>query len=124
MYPLCFTVEGLPTSLIILNLEGNPCQQSTGYKEAILSHCPLLSQLDDVPLTLDERRDAGHDVVSESDDSDDEIEQGAASYNYNRPFDAQVVGMQIISMFCTCCASVCVYMSISRCMFRENRIVW
>ena len=89
--------EELPKSLVILSLVGNPCQSMPGYRESILRHCVHLSQLDDVPLTLDERRSAGHEVVSDSEDESDNEDMPGAAYDPSKPFDAQILGMVINS---------------------------
>ena len=85
-------VEELPTTLMILNLEGNLCQQTEGYRDSILRHCHQLSQLDNELLDVDERRAAGHEIVSDSEGSDEENSEQLTPYNYQQPFDAKVVG--------------------------------
>lgn len=80
---------------MILSLAGNPCQSKPGYRESILRHCVHLSQLDDDPLTLEERRSAGHDVISDSEDESDTEDVGAAAYDPSKPFEAQIIGMTI-----------------------------
>lgn len=86
-------VEELPESLVILSLEGNACQLMDNYHEDVVKHCTKLSQLDGQELSIDERREAGQELSSESEGSEDGEEEGAQStYNYHQPFDAQVVG--------------------------------
>ncbi|KAK6166372.1 hypothetical protein SNE40_023084 [Patella caerulea] len=56
-------IEELPNSLIILNLENNPCTEKTGYsqyREKVIQHLPELLQLD------------GEDVRRPEDDEDEE----------------------------------------------------
>ncbi|PIK56688.1 hypothetical protein BSL78_06410 [Apostichopus japonicus] len=65
--------EQFPKSLMILNLTGNPCFAKNGYRLEVIKSLPRLKQLDGEMVTDKERREAGHEIVSESDeDSDDD----------------------------------------------------
>lgn len=83
----------MPVSLFIISLEANPCQHQPQYRKSILTRCAKLFQLDGERLTVAERRAAGHDV--ETDSEDDETEQGATSITQadkSQLFDAEVSG--------------------------------
>ncbi|XP_067934718.1 leucine-rich repeat-containing protein 46-like [Watersipora subatra] len=86
-------VDELPASLVILNLEGNPCQLQSGYRGSILKRCHKLSQLDDELLTVEERRAADHEVSSESEEDEQNSAEMTKPYNYNKPFDAEIIGV-------------------------------
>ncbi|XP_038045204.1 leucine-rich repeat-containing protein 46-like [Patiria miniata] len=74
-----FNTDELPKTLLILNMEGNPCSQQPEYRKRILLAFPNLKQLDGDDVTRQERLEAGCDALApSSDEADDEedIEDG------------------------------------------------
>ncbi|KAK3596341.1 hypothetical protein CHS0354_038741 [Potamilus streckersoni] len=65
-------VDEIPQSVIILNLKENPCTKLPDYRGRIIQDLPRLKQLDEVEITKSEKKEAGHEVSSDSEEDEDE----------------------------------------------------
>ncbi|KAL3832272.1 hypothetical protein ACJMK2_023931 [Sinanodonta woodiana] len=65
-------VDEIPQSVIILNLKENPCTKLPDHRGRIIQDLPRLKQLDEVEITKFEKKEAGHEVSSDSEEDEDE----------------------------------------------------
>ncbi|XP_060554900.1 leucine-rich repeat-containing protein 46-like [Ruditapes philippinarum] len=66
--------DEIPSSVIILNLQGNPCTKYPHYRLNMIRDVPKLKQLDLSAISSSEKRDVGLEASSDDDDDDDEEE--------------------------------------------------
>jgi hypothetical protein len=73
-----FDVDWLPSSLVVLNLAGNPCQRVRGYRSHLIVCLPNLRQLDGGVIADAERAsiEAADQRSSGDDDDDDDDDDG------------------------------------------------
>ncbi|BFY97618.1 hypothetical protein BsWGS_00658 [Bradybaena similaris] len=67
------TGDEFPKSVIILNLQGNPCVEKSSYRVSLVKALPKLKQLDGLDITSHEKVDAGiHCELSDDSETEDD----------------------------------------------------
>ncbi|KAL4222997.1 Leucine-rich repeat-containing protein 46 [Mactra antiquata] len=77
--------DEVPPSVIILNLQGNPCSKYPNYRLNTIHDLPKLKQLDHVDVTNSEKKSVGLDVSSDEDEDDDDDDEQEATSSNNDP---------------------------------------